>query len=366
MTHLFQEIAESIRRRIATGEFAPRDRLPAVRELAEQWHCTPGTVSRAYQELAEQGLVGGHRGSGTRVLENPLFGSRPDLEWANLVNRAERFLLEALSSGHNADQAQSALSVAVSRWQTLQEQAASEPELPAQAGRLRFAGSHDLAMELLARRLASSKPDFKLELNFSGSLGGVIALIRGEADIAGVHLWDAKRDSYNLPLIQRMLPNQHLALVTLAYRQLGFMVPQGNPQRIKKLADLTRPGVRWINRQQGSGTRIWLDEQLKKLKVEPGQIHGYSDERATHVAVAEAVQSGLATAGLGIQAAALAYGLTFVPLTEELYQLVVQKAVWDTAVWQALLTIIRSESFRSAVADMGGYNTAHTGEETWT
>lgn len=366
MTHLFQEIAESIRRQIATGEFAPGDRLPAVRDLAQQWHCTPGTVSRAYQELAEQGLVGGRRGSGTRVLENPLFGSRPDLEWANLVNRAERFLLEALSSGHNADQAQSALSVAVSRWQSLQKQTPSEPEHPSKAGHLRFAGSHDLAMELLARRLVESNPDSKLELSFSGSLGGVIALIRGDADVAGVHLWDAKRDSYNLPLIRRMLPNQHLALVTLAYRHLGFMVSQGNPQQINKLTDLVRPGVRWINRQPGSGTRIWLDEQLKKLKVEPDQISGYSDERATHVAVAEAVQSGVATAGLGIQAAALAYGLTFIPLTEELYQLVVQKRIWESAVWQSLLAIIRSDSFRAAVADLGGYNTTKTGEEVWT
>ena len=365
MSYLYQEIAESIRRRIAAGDLKPGDRLPPIREMAQQWTCTPGTVNRAYRELAKEGLISGHRGSGTRVLENTLQANSPDLRWANLVNRAEQYLLEALSSGHTTDQAQSALSVAVSRWQVLQKQTPVDTGQPMPERRLRFAGSHDLAVEMLAQKLLDSKPNYRLEIDFVGSLGGLIALARGEADIAGVHLWDATSASYNLPFIRRILPNRRSALVTLLHRKLGFIVPLGNPQRLEALSDLTQPELRWVNRQSGSGTRIWLDEQLQQARIGPGQIHGYAREEATHMAVAQAVQSGEATAGLGIQAAAMAYGLNFIPLTEEVYQLVVPEAIWDSQVWQSLLSIIRSDRFIAAVNDLGGYNTATTGDVTW-
>ena len=129
MAHLYQEIAESIRRQIAAGDLSPGDRLPSIRALAGVWRCTPGTINRAYRELADEGLVSGQRGGGTRVVDNTLSEARPDLGWANLVNRAEGYLLEALSSGNSVSQAQSALSLAVSRWQALQKQ------MPVESGR---------------------------------------------------------------------------------------------------------------------------------------------------------------------------------------------------------------------------------------
>lgn len=365
MAHIYQEIAESIRRLIASGELEPGDRLPAVRELAQQWHCTPGTVNRAYQELADQGLVSGHRGGGTRILENPLQGNRPNLEWAGLVNKAEGYLLEVLSGGYSADQAQSALAVAISRWQTLQKAASTDLDKEPATGFLRFAGSHDLTVEILASKLLETKPNYRMELEFIGSLGGLISLARSEADLAGVHLWDAATDSYNLPFIQRILPNRRLGVVTLIYRQFGFIVPEGNPQQIQQLEDLTRMGVRLINRQPGSGTRIWLDEHLQRVKIKSSHIDGYGLVGATHMAVAQAVQTGQATVGLGIQAAALAYGHDFIPLTEELYQLVVPEVVWENPIWQAILGIIRSDRFETAARDLGGYNTSATGEVIW-
>lgn len=365
MPHLYQEIAESIRRQIAAGEIMPGDRLPAVRRMARQWSCTPGTVNRAYRELAEEGLVSGRRGSGTRVLESSLIANRPELEWANLVNRAEQFLLEVLSSGHTLELAQSALSVAVSRWLTLQEQSPIAASNLPPSQQLRFAGSHDLAVELLTHRLRASDSSVRLEVEFTGSLGGLIALAQGEADVAGIHLWDAATASYNLPFIRRVLPGRRLALVTLILRQLGLVVPAGNPQQIEGLSDLVRPTVRWMNRQPGSGTRIWLDEQLRQAKIEPADIQGYDREGATHMAVAQALQSGSATAGLSIKAAARAYGLDFIPLTDEPYQLVIPEGVWESAAWQTVLTIIESDRFVAAVNDLGGYNTDSTGELTW-
>ncbi len=269
MAHLYQEIAESIRRQIASGALTSGDRLPSIRDQAGRWRCTPGTVSRAYQELAEEGLVSGQSGGGTRVMDNTLTGNRPELEWAGLVNRAEGYLLEALSSGHTPVQAQSALSLAVSRWQALRQQPPAGVSQSISEKGLRFAGSHDLAMATLAQGLAEAEPYLRIELDFLGSLGGLIALARDEADVAGVHLWDAESGSYNLPFIRRVLPNRRLALVTLVHRQLGLIAPRGNPHGLAGLADLVRPEVTWVNRQAGSGTRIWLDEKMQRTGISP-------------------------------------------------------------------------------------------------
>jgi putative molybdopterin biosynthesis protein len=289
----------------------------------------------------------------------------PQLRWADLVNRAEHYLLEALTAGHNANESQAALSVAISRWRALRDESPADeanvmPHVP-----LRFAGSHDLAIELLIQRLQESSPHDGPQATYVGSLGGLMAVARNEADIAGVHLWDAATSSYNLPYVRRLLPGRRTALVTLAHRALGLILPPGNPQKLEQLSDLTREGVRWINRQSGSGTRVWLDNQLGAAHVNPESIDGYSRLETTHMGVAQAVHAGEATAGLGIHAAAAAYGLQFIPLTEEIYQLVVPEAVWDSPAWQVMLSTIRSELFQSAVAELKGYNIAAAGQVAW-
>ena len=366
-TFLYLEIAESLRRRIASGQLRPQDKLPPVREMARRWGCTPGTVSRAYTQLAREGLVVGHRGGGTRVMPGVLDSERPAWQWAALVNRAERFLLEALGSGHAPAQAESALSLAISRWRELQREdirpSQTAPALP--VTELRFAGSHDLALELVARMLAGETPEARLSVEYVGSLGGLMALARGEAEIAGVHLWDEATDTYNAPFVRRLLPGRRVALLTLAHRSLGLIVPSGNSQLLERLADLARPDVRLVNRQPGSGTRVWLDAQLRALSSSPGAVAGYEREELTHLAVARAVDQGEATVGLGIHAAASAYGLDFVPLTQERYDLVFPEAVWSVPAAQALVAIARSARFREAVAALGGYDTSETGRETW-
>ena len=369
-TFLYQEIAESLRRRIAAGELGPGDRLPPVREMAERWHCTPGTVGRAYRALADEGLVTARRGSGTHVAPNLLQPERPRWQWAALVNRAEQFLLEALSSGHTPPAAAAALSAAVSRWEALQSE--SRPAAVGDAGHeaageapFRFAGSHDLAVDLLRRLLEEATPTVHLSVDYAGSLGGLMALARGEVDVAGAHLWDAASDSYNLPFIRRLFPGRRVALVTLVHRSLGLILPAGNPQELAALSDLTRPGVRFVNRQTGSGTRVWLDAQLQASGVAPADVDGYEWEEATHTAVARAVDEGEATAGLGIHAAAAAYGLHFVALTRERYELALPESVRSTAPARALVEVIQSADFREAVAALGGYDTAETGQERW-
>lgn len=368
-TFLYQEIAESLRRRIAAGELAPGDRLPPVRALAEQWQCTPGTVSRAYRALADEGLVIARRGSGTHVAPNLLQPERPQWQWAALVNRAEQFLLEALSGGHTPPTAAAALSVAVSRWEALQNDprsgAAGDPDSAGGQAPFRFAGSHDLAVDLLRRLLEETSPPVPLSVQYAGSLGGLMALARGEADVAGTHLWDAASDSYNLPFVRRLFPGRRVALVTLVHRSLGLVLPSGNPQEVATLLDLTRPDVRFVNRQTGSGTRVWLDARLQALGVDPGDVTGYEREEATHTAVARAVHEGEATAGLGIRAAAAAYGLDFVRLARERYELVLPEQVRSTPLARALIEAIQSPRFREAVVTLGGYDTAETGHERW-
>jgi molybdate-binding protein/DNA-binding transcriptional regulator YhcF (GntR family) len=366
-TFLYQEIAESLRRLIASGEFEPGDKLPTVRKMAQRWNCTPGTVSRAYSELAQEGLVEGFRGGGTRVTASALQPTQPILGWATLVNRAETFLLQALSSGHTPEEAESALFAAIARWRELQE--TDVPPRSEESGSdgvaFRFAGSHDLCIEILARLLNEQDASIQFSIEYLGSLGGLIALARGKAEVAGSHLWDESVDSYNAPFIRRVFPGHRVPLITLAHRSLGIIVPAGNPQGMATLADLTLPNVEIVNRQSGSGTRVWLDAQLKRLDIPPQTLSGYQREELTHVAVAFAIANGEATAGVGIFSAAAAYGLDFVPLTTERYDLVFTEASWQTSAAAKFRAIIGSDRFKRMVEALGGYETHETGKEVW-
>jgi molybdate-binding protein/DNA-binding transcriptional regulator YhcF (GntR family) len=365
---LYQEIAESLRRRIVSGELKPGDKLPPVREMARQWDCTPGTISRAYTQLAQEGLVVGYRGGGTRVTSGALHPAHPTWQWAALVNRAEKFLLEAISSGNTPAQVEAALSVAISRWQEMRESGVPQlaPKPPALSETdLRFAGSHDLTVDLMARMLKDQMSEVNLSIEYVGSLGGLMALAQGKADIAGTHLWDETTDDYNVPFIQRVLPGRRVVLITLAHRSLGLITQAGNPQNLQDLADLTQPAVRLVNRQSGSGTRVWLDAQLKALHISPESISGYEREEFTHLTVARVIDQGEATVGLGIHAAAAALGLAFAPLTQERYDLVFSEKVWDTQTAQALVRVIRSAEFKEQVNALGGYDTSQTGQEMW-
>ena len=365
--YLYQEIAEALRRRIAAGELQAGDKLPPVRQMAEQWNCTPGTVSRAYAILIQEGVVAGQRGSGTHVLPNTLQPEQPTWHWAALVNRAEQFLLEAINKGHSPSHAEAALRLAISRWQELQSESSPlEGNEPIGATtHLRFAGSHDLAVGFMTRLLTETEPELALETSYIGSLGGLMALAQNEADIAGTHLWDEATDSYNLPYVHRLLPGSRAVLVALALRSLGLMTALENPHQIQSLADLARPTVRFVNRQSGSGTRVWLDAQFKALAIDPRTLTGYNREEVTHMAVAQAVKQGEADVGLGIHAAAAAYGLHFIPQTKERYDVVFPESIWQTAAAQALVAIIRSDRFKVWLEALGGYDTTVTGQETW-
>ncbi|HSN76503.1 MAG TPA: substrate-binding domain-containing protein [Anaerolineae bacterium] len=360
-TPLYLQIAESIRQEIVYGALHPGDSLPSLRANAERWRCTVGTVQRAYAELAREGLVATRFGQGTRVIEAaPAAGPAAPLRRATLANQTERFLLEMLAAGYHADEVEQALRLALERWQAIADDHASAP-----LQTLRFAGSHDPAVSAVAARFDQIAPGWTLALRFNGSLGGLMALAQGEADIAGCHLWDQASDSYNGAFVQHLLPGRTAALLTLAHRRLGLLTPAGNPQGIAGLADLARAGRRFINRQRGSGTRVWLDAQLQAAGVDVTAIAGYEVEVATHSAVAEAVAAGQADVGLGIEAAALAHGLGFRPLASERYDLAIAALVWAQPAVQALAAWLSSDAAKDIIDALGGYDTAETGRVVW-
>jgi putative molybdopterin biosynthesis protein len=232
-------------------------------------------------------------------------------------------------------------------------------------GTLVVLGSHDNTLDLLATLLRRRDPRLRLSSGHVGSLGGLMALSQGRAHLGGSHLYDPETNSYNVPYIQKYLAGMPLKLINLAWRQQGFIVLTGNPQNIHTVADLTRPGVRFINRQRGAGTRLLLDFLLKQAGLDPGAVQGYDREEYTHMAVAANVKSGTADAGLGILAAARALGLDFVPLTPERYDLVVPLPTFEDPRCQALLAVIRSPEFKTGAEALGGYDLKDCGKIVW-
>ena len=223
-------------------------------------------------------------------------------------------------------------------------------------------GSHDLALDLMAQFLTERAPGLRLSSANVGSLGGLIALARGECHFAGSHLIDPETGKFNHASVRRYLPQTAVQLITLVEREQGLLVAPGNPLRIKTLADLVRKDMRYVNRQRGAGTRVLLDYELGKLGIAAAAITGYEHEEYTHLGVAVAISSGIADCGLGIHAAASALELDFLPLTRERYDLVVPEASLDGALLQPLLALLTDAQFRAAVSARPGYHVELMGE----
>lgn len=220
-------------------------------------------------------------------------------------------------------------------------------------------GSHDLCLDLLSQYLADAGRRFS-SAN-AGSLGGLMALRRGDAHLAGSHLLDPATGEYNISYVKQYLPDMPVALLTFMHREQGLIVAAGNPKGINGLADLARDDVRYINRQRGAGTRVLLDYHLDKLGIEPGKVKGYRREEYTHLAVAVAVQSGAADCGLGIAAAAHALNLDFIPFDKERYDLVIPRIYYESPLLRPFLDLIHGPKLRQVINELPGYDTTHMG-----
>ncbi len=221
-------------------------------------------------------------------------------------------------------------------------------------------GSHDITLDVMAQFLAAH--DRRLASANVGSLGGLVALRRGEAHLAGAHLLDPESGEYNLPYIRQYLPDVPVRVMALVGREQGLLVPKGNPKAIESLGDLTNPEVSMVNRQRGAGTRILLDYHLEQLGLKSQDIQGYDHDEFTHLAVAAAVSSGRADCGLGIAAAAQALDLDFIPLFKERYDLIIPREYLDSALLTPLMVVLEDTAFRELVASLPGYDLSPMGE----
>ncbi|MET3847086.1 helix-turn-helix transcriptional regulator [Paenibacillus sp. OAE614] len=221
----------------------------------------------------------------------------------------------------------------------------------------------DISLDILVKHMEKHTPGIRPLRAYVGSLDSLIAMYRGESDIVSTHLLDGDTGEYNLPYIRRILVGFPYLVVNLLSRKAGLYVQKGNPLGLKGWADLSRTGLRLVNREKGSGARVLLDEQLRLHGIRRDQLLGYGEEQTNHIAVAGTVAAGEADVGVGIEkAAAIVGGVDFIPLIEERYDLVVLKSAENMPWIESLMGILRSEEFRRELQSIAGYDLSRTGE----
>ena len=221
-------------------------------------------------------------------------------------------------------------------------------------------GSHDLILDVMADLLPCMYPGNYLSSTHVGSMGGLMALKRGEAHLAPTHLLDEETGEYNIAILKKLFAGEKMALVKGVERIQGIIVKKGNPLGIHEIEDLR--GLNYVNRQRGAGTRVLFDYKLKEAGISPEEIHGYDREAATHMAVAAAVSGGDADAGMGILSAARAMGLDFIEIGREEYDFAIPVRFLDFPPVQHFLAVLKSREFAERVEKLGGYGLARTGE----
>jgi putative molybdopterin biosynthesis protein len=301
-----------------------------------------------------------HAGGGTHVAPQPEGALYQRVRADRLGEIVGSAVLQALGLGYRPEQIEAAVLGQLARWQV---ESSAEPAQPRPAEQtVLFVGSHDLTLDLLAARLQRRAPPVRLQTEFRGSLEGLMALAHDEAHLAGCHLLDEQTGEYNAPFVARLLPGQPIVLVILARREQGLMMRPGNPKAIRTLADLVRPDVTVAIRQRGSGTQVLLEHELRRAGLGPTAPRTSERVYGTHVAVAGAVAEGGADVGLGIRGAARAFGLDFLPIATEQYELAIPERLLDQPAIGAVLATLADEDFRRTVQELGGYDVARTGQ----
>lgn len=223
-------------------------------------------------------------------------------------------------------------------------------------------GSHDPLIDVISDFIRRKHMDKFVSSAHVGSMGGIMAIKRGEAHIAGIHLLDEATGEYNTSYVRKYLEKENIAIVSCVKRIQGLMVAPGNPKSVNDMKDIAKEGISYVNRQKGSGTRILLDYMLKREGIKPSQIYGYDREEFTHMSVAALIASGSADTGMGIYSAARAYKLDFIPVCEEQYDFIIPERFLSLQVIKYFIDILKSEEFKNELYRLGGYKVDNPGD----
>lgn len=223
-------------------------------------------------------------------------------------------------------------------------------------------GSHDLIMDIISNYMQKSYDKHFLSSAHVGSMGGIMAMKRGEAHIAPIHLLDPKTGVYNISYIKKYLSNRKMALIKGVKRIQGFMLAKGNPKSIRDFHDLQRKDIIFVNRQRGAGTRLLVDYQLEKEGIGTEEIVGYDREMTTHMSVAAAITSNTADVGVGVYSAAKSMDLDFIPIGEEHYDFLIPEEYLELETVKAFIQVMTSQEFKEELLKMGGYGVEGIGQ----
>ena len=220
----------------------------------------------------------------------------------------------------------------------------------------------DVMLDILSRYLQMHPKGVPALRSYVGSYNGLYSLYNGHVQIATAHLWDGDSGQYNIPFVRRMLPGIPAVIIHLACRIQGFYVAKNNPKGIVGWEDFKRNDITVINREKGSGTRILLDEHLRKLEISSENIKGYKRESTSHLAIASTIARGGADLGIGNEKTSQQVKeIDFIPLQVERYELVIKKEDLNKAPFAAVLEILRSPEFKAELEGIGGYDLKETG-----
>lgn len=240
------------------------------------------------------------------------------------------------------------------------EASTEDPETLANHKQVVISGQ-DVVLDMLSKYI-EKHTNFTPLRSYHGSLNSLISMYQGDGDVVSVHLYDGETGQYNLPYVKRVLVNHPFILMNLVCRTAGIYVQQGNPLNIQEWRDLARSQVTIVNREKGSGSRVLLDEQLRRNEIPTDSLKGYDEERTSHYSIASAVASGEADVGVGIENVAKMVNVDFIPLIKEQYDLVVLKKKENSQLLNSVKEAVRSEEFQAQLNQLKGYDLRLTGE----
>lgn len=244
----------------------------------------------------------------------------------------------------------------------------SVPAPQASTARNIIISGQDVSLDMLASYVKQKDKSYRPLRSYVGSLNSLVAMYNGEADIVSTHLYDGETDTYNIPYVRRILSGHRFIIVNLLARWAGFYIQPQNPKQIHTWNDLTKPGVRMVNREKGSGARTLIEEQFRLHGIAGKDVPGFEQEEANHLAVAGVVARKEADVGIGIEKAASLVGVDFLPVVRESYDLVVMKNKENEALIALILEVLQSATYQKELEAIGGYDLSHTGQvlyETW-